>query len=248
MSDGRSQTGRTAPAPDRAAPDELAALLTRLFPEASDSSRAALVRQAQRRTFRRHEDVVSQGFASLAALVLKGHLGVVRLDPDGQQQMIRIVEPGVFVNVIALRYGPSAIDLVGLDDGVVALWAGDLVLALARRDAGLGVDLLQHALAGAGMLLQRVDGMTFDSVTRRLARILWTQRDLLFDPRRPLLSRPQLADLAGATREMTGRIIRDFERRGIVARIGQAGLVLLEPDRLRAEAGVDAQDDELPGS
>ena len=79
--------------------------------------------------------------------------------------------------------------------------------------------------------------MTFDSVSRRLARILWVQRDLLFDRDRPLLSRPELADLAGATREMTGRVIRDFERRGLVARRGRSGLVLLDPTGLRAEAG-----------
>jgi CRP-like cAMP-binding protein len=126
----------------------------------------------------------------------------------------------------------------------VALWPGDLILGLARKDPGLGIDLLRLALAGADMLLQRIDRITFDSVARRLARILWVQRDLLFGER-PLLSRPELADLAGATREMTGRVIRDFERRGLVARRGSGGLLLLDAAGLRAEAGIDDDPSEV---
>lgn len=103
---------------------------------------------------------------------------------------------------------PSVVDLVGLDEGLVALWPGALVLTLARRDPGLA------------------------STSSAF------QCDLLFDPHRPLLSRPELADLAGATREMTGRVIRDFERRGLVGRTGRGGLVLLDPESLRAEAGI----------
>lgn len=216
----------------------IAPLLDRVLPEASAESRAALARHAQLRAFSRHEQIVSQGYEPVVALVVSGHLGGWRSDPDGRQQMIRIVEPGGLINLVALRRGPAWVDLVGLDHGLVAVWPGDLVLSLARRDAGLGVDLLRHAIAGTERLVQRVDRMTFDSVTKRLARILWAQRELLFRER-PLLSRPQLADLAGATREMTGRVIRDLERRDIVRRTGRTGLVLVDPDALRAEAGLE---------
>ena len=66
--------------------------------------------------------------------------------------------------------------------------------------------------------------------------ILWMRRAILFHDRRPLLSRPQLADLAGTSREMAGRVIRDFEQRGLIARVGGTGLVLLDPVGLRAAA------------
>lgn len=221
----------------RDAPAELVPVIGRLLRDSSATTRHALVDRARLRAFARHDVVAAQGDDSLVILVVAGHLGGWRSDPDGQRHMVRITGPDALVNVVAMDGVPSVVDLVGLDDGVVALWPGELILRLARADAGFGLDLLRLALAGADILLQRIDRMTFDSVARRLARILWTERELLFGPR-PLLSRPELADLAGATREMTGRVIRDFERRGLLARRGSGGLVLVDAAALRAEAGL----------
>jgi CRP-like cAMP-binding protein len=216
----------------------LAAVLEEMLHETNRTTHAALVRKARLHTFVRHDLVAAQGDASLVIVVIVGHLGGWRSDAEGQQHMVKIAPPGTLINVVALHRNPSVVDLVGLDEGLVALWPGDLVMTLARRDPGLGIDLLGLALTGAEGLLQRIDRMKFDSVTRRLAGILWVHRDLLFDPHRPLLSRPELADLAGATREMTGRVIRDFEHRGLVGRTGRSGLVLLDAEGLRAEAGI----------
>lgn len=216
----------------------LAAVLEEMLHETNHTTHAALVRRARLHTFVRHDLVAAQGDASLVIVVIVGHLGGWRSDAEGQQHMVKIAPAGTLINVVALHQNPSVVDLVGLDEGLVALWPGDLVMNLARRDPGLGIDLLGLALTGAEGLLQRIDRMKFDSVTRRLAGILWAHRDLLFDPHRPLLSRPELADLAGATREMTGRVIRDFEHRGLIGRTGRSGLVLLDAEGLRAEAGI----------
>jgi CRP-like cAMP-binding protein len=220
----------------------LAAVLGRILPESSGESRAELVRHARLRPFARHERIVSQGFEPLVALCVRGHLGGWRSDAGGKQHMIRIIGPEDLLSLAALRGGPSPVDLVGLDSGMIAAWPGDLLLGLARGDAGLGIDLLDHAIAGSRRLAERLDRITFDSVTRRLARILWMQRELLFGER-PLLSRPELADLAGATREMTGRVIRDLERRRIVRRVGPTGLELRDAAALRAEAGIEPGDE-----
>jgi CRP-like cAMP-binding protein len=154
--------------------------------------------------------------------------------------MIRIAHRGDLISVLALRRRPAAAaDLVGLDEGAIALWPGDLVMSLARVDAGLALDLLEHTLSSTARLLERLDRQSFDSVSRRLACVLWEDQALLFDQRRPLLSRPELADLAGATREMIDRVLRDFERRAIVARTGRSGLLLLDREGLRAQGGID---------
>jgi len=214
-------------------------LLLTVLPRAATWSLAVLANQAQVRPFQRHERVLSQRQDPRLTLVMGGHLGAWRSDADGRQQMITIVDPGEFVSVLSLRPNAPAIDLVGLDRGIAALWLGDQVMSLAQKDAGLAVGLLDHALRSATRLLTRLEHVTFDTVSKRLAMILWMRRDLLFDARRPLLSRPQLADLAGTSREMTGRVIRDFEQRGLIARVGGTGLVLIDPVGLRAVAGID---------
>jgi CRP-like cAMP-binding protein len=230
----------------RAALEVLEAMLPTVLPEAAERSLMALARQAQIRPFRRHEQVLSQGRDPLLTMVLDGHLGAVRSDAGGRQQMITIAGSGELVGVISLRRDAPSVDLVGLSRGTAALWPGDLVMALARVDAGLAVGLLDHALRSAARLLNRLEHVTFDSVSRRLAAILWMRREILFDARRPLLSRPQLADLAGTSREMAGRVIRDFERRGLIARVGTTGLVLRDPIGLRTAAGVDEGDGRGP--
>lgn len=217
----------------------LEALLPTVLPEAAGRSLAALARTAQIRPFRRHEHVLSQTQAPLLTLVVHGHLGAWRSDADAHRQMITIAGRGELVSLLSLRPGAPAVDLVGLNGGAAALWPGDSVMSLARADAGLAVGLLDHALRSATRLLNRLEHVTFDTVGRRLATILWMRRELLFHERRPLLSRPQLADLAGTSREMAGRVIRDFEQRGLIARVGGTGLVLLDPVGLRAAAGVD---------
>ena len=237
-----------APSPHGTAHDRRAALaaldavLPTVLPEATERSLVALARQAQVRPFRRHEQVLSQSRDPLLTLVVDGHLGAVRSDADGRQQMITIAGPGELVGVLSLRPDAPSVDLVGLNRGTAAVWPGDLVLALARVDAGLAVGLLDNALGSAVRLLNRLEHVTFSSVSRRLAMILWMRRELLFDARRPLLSRPQLADLAGTSREMAGRVIRDFEQRGLIARVGVTGLILKDPIGLRAAAGIDKGD------
>ncbi len=237
-----------APSPHGIAHDRRAALaaletaLPTVLPEAAEHSLVALVRHAQIRPFRRHEQVLSQSRDPLLTLVVEGHLGAVRSDANGRRQMITIAGPGELVGVISLRRDAPSVDLVGLNRGTAALWPGDVVMALARVDAGLAVGLLDNALRSAVRLLNRLEHVSFDSVSRRLAAILWMRRELLFDARRPLLSRPQLADLAGTSREMAGRVIRDFEQRGLISRVGGTGLVLHDPSGLRAAAGIDVDD------
>ena len=221
--------------------------LPTVLPGASERSLAALARQADLRPFRRLEHVLSEREDPRLTLVVEGHLGAVRSDAEGHQHMITIGGPGEFMSVLSMRRDAPAVDLVALDNGLAALWPGDQVLSLARGDAGLAVALLDHALHSAERLLNRLQHVSFDTVSRRLAMILWMRRALLFDARRPLLSRPQLADLAGTSREMAGRVIRDFEDRGILARVGGTGLVLLDPVGLRAAAGLDERDGHDPG-
>ncbi len=218
----------------------LESLLPLVLPGSAERSRVALIRQAQIRPFRRHDHLLSQERDPLLTLVLDGHLGAWRSDADGHRQMITIAGPGEIVGVFSLQPGAPSVDLVGLDRGTAALWPGDVVMTLARLDASLAVGLLDHTLRGSARLLNRWEHVTFDTVSRRLAAILWMRRELLFDARRPLLSRPQLADLAGTSREMAGRVIRDFEQRGLIARVGGTGLVLLDPIGLRTAAGIDA--------
>jgi hypothetical protein len=64
-----------------------------------------------------------------------------------------------------------------------------------------------------------------------VVRILDRHRNLFFGES-PILNRGHLTGLVGTTREMTGRVLRQLEREGTLARVGRNGLVLLRPEHL----------------
>jgi CRP-like cAMP-binding protein len=58
----------------------------------------------------------------------------------------------------------------------------------------------------------------------------------LFFSEPPVLRRTHLPALVGTSREMTGRVMRALESRGVVARVGRDRLDLLDPAGLAAAA------------
>jgi CRP-like cAMP-binding protein len=219
-------------------------LLPDVLCKAAEASRSALMLHALVRPSSRHRDIVVQGLEPWVVLVVRGHVGVWRSDSSGKRRMIRIAHRGDLVSLQVLRNTPAAAEnLVGLDAGLVALWPGDLVSSLAAIDAGLTMDLLERTLTGTARILERLDRGDFDIVAGRLARILWQEQGLLFDTTRPLLSRRELADLSGGTREMVTRVLRDMEGHAIVARVGRSSLTLLNPGALKAMAQIDGGPD-----
>ena len=73
-------------------------------------------------------------------------------------------------------------------------------------------------------------GIAEDAV-ERVARVLYRYRELFFaEP--PVLTRTHLPMLVGTSREMSGRVIRTLEARGVVARTGRQGLALRDPGTL----------------
>jgi CRP-like cAMP-binding protein len=221
---------------------EIAVVLASLLPHAKSESIDWLVAVARICAVHRHGRLDPDASTPRLTLALAGYVGAWRSDADGRQQMVGLTGPGEFAGLVALSPHAPPLELVGLTDGAAASWSIDSVMNRARADADLAVDLLEQTFHSSARLLTRLEHLTFDSVARRLARILWQRRELLFDLRRPLLSRPELADLAGATREMTNRVIRDLEREGIVERIGGTGLILLDADALRSRADLDDDD------
>ena len=222
---------------------DLRARLHALVPHAGERGLEELAGRARIVTFRRHDVLVRAGDEPRLALVLDGYMASRRMDSKGTTRLIALNGPGELAGLTSLALAEAS-ELVPLTAGSAALWRRDDVLSLTFRDAGLATDLLELTLHASARLVTRLDHVSFDSVTQRLARLLWQRQGLLFDADRPLLSRPELADLVGATREMTDRAIRSLENAGIVRRAGPTGLVLVDPERLRALADVDADERE----
>jgi CRP-like cAMP-binding protein len=218
----------------------LAEVIREAFPHSSDDKRRLLAGLARIRRFHPGQDLIRQGDTTSLALVVEGHVAVRRTTVDGRQLIVRIVTRGGLAGILPLASRPASGDTVALTAGSAAVWQGDEIRTLASTDSGLGVDLLDHVLATFEGVVWRLDGMLHQASLRRVARVLLANAELFFvEP--PVLTRADLPDVVGTSREMTGRVLRILESLHIVARVDRTGLRLLDAAGLEhlAESGSD---------
>jgi CRP-like cAMP-binding protein len=169
-------------------------------------------------------------------LVIEGHLAVTQRTPDGRVAILGVFGPGGLAGLAMIDGEPQLADYEALDDLVVAAWTIATVREIAVRDPGMLLDIVNLLVArvrGALFLLER---QTFATASARLASSLLRNEELVFSAEPPRFVRSQIAALAGVSREMAGRILRRWERSGIVTRVGSARLVLEDRSQLEREA------------
>ena len=213
----------------------LPSLLGEVFPKSRPGTRSTLARAATVRTFRPGEEILLQGDETSVGLLLEGQVALRRTTPDGRQLVVRIVDRGKLPAVLPLAARPASADAVALTPTPVAMWRGVDVRSLATADPGLAVDLMDHALDALADVTGRLEELIYQDAPRRVARVLHQHADLFF-AEGPVLTRRELPMLVGTSREMTGRVIRVLEARGIVVRVGRYGFKLLDPVALAATA------------
>ena len=153
---------------------------------------------------------------------------------DGQHVAVGIANPGDLFGFSAIASAHAPIDLVALTDCQAALWKGPEIRQLAATDSGFALAVIDWMANYLTTITEKVDGFLHQDARRRVVRILARHRDLFFaEP--AVLSRSHLPSLVGTSREMTGRVLRQLEREGTLARVGRTGLRLLRPEGLDAD-------------
>jgi CRP/FNR family transcriptional regulator len=217
--------------------DELHTVIAKAFPESSREIRQTLVTTARVHVFNRNESILAQGDGSMLALVLRGHAAIVRTTADGHQLILRVVGRGDLAATMPFAFAPTAGDAIALVPTAAAFWGGPEVRSQAMADAGFAVDLLDQTLNGANELVERFESLRRQGSIKRVALVLYRYSDLFFEPE-PVLTRAHLPKLIGTSREMTSRVLRALESRGIVARVGRDRLSLLDRGELARAAGI----------
>jgi CRP-like cAMP-binding protein len=122
----------------------------------------------------------------------------------------------------------ATVDLVAVTPTEVALWSGEELRPLVHDDGGLALDVVDSMAGYIVDISERIDRFIHQDARQRLLRVLAEYEDLFFGGA-PVLSRVHLPGLVGTSREMTGRVIRELEREGMIARVGKRGLRLVSP-------------------
>ncbi len=175
-------------------------------------------------------------------VLMHGHLKVVQTTADGQQIIIRIVEPGELYGVaMALGRPDYPGTAIAIEESITLVWPSSAWPRLVAQAPALAINALQTI----GQRLQdahaRIREFSTEEVERRVAHLLLrivkaSGRDPgeLADVEFPM-TRQDVAEMTGTTLFTVSRILSSWEQDGIVAG-GRGRISVKEPVRLRAIA------------
>ena len=154
---------------------------------------------------------------------LHGRLRVVRLTPDGQQVVVRFVNPGDIFGIAKAigrdTYPGTAIAAV---DSVALLWPSSLWPELVAAHPALAVNTVQTMGARIQEAHTRVVEMSTEEVERRVAHALLRLAnqaghkvgdgiEIAFP-----ISRQDIAEMTGTTLHTVSRIMASWEAAGLI--------------------------------
>jgi CRP-like cAMP-binding protein len=175
-------------------------------------------------------------------LLLHGRLRVTRLNPQGQQMVVRFIGPGdMFGVAMAIGADKYPGTSTGAVDSLALSWPNSVWSALIARHPNLAVNTMQSLGARLQDSQKRIHGLSTLQVEQRIAVAVLqlaqqagkkTDGGLLIDfP----LSRQDLAEMTGATLHTVSRTLSAWDERGIVES-GRQRVVVRDMEGLQALA------------
>jgi CRP-like cAMP-binding protein len=225
MHDQQASTATLAPK------RSLRELLERSLPGCKVETIERLIQKVRVRAVRQGQQIYRQGEPVPLTIIVNGYGAARRTTVTGKELVSGVAPAGVLFGWSGLASVPSSIELVALTECEVGQWQGAEVRRLAAADPGLALAAIDSMAWSLHQTIERIEGFLHQDARLRVVRILARHRELFFSEP-AILTRAHLPSLVGTTREMTGKVLRELEREGTVARFGRTGLKLLRPDQL----------------
>lgn len=188
-------------------------------------------------SFAAGDSVFVQGASPKAVyLVASGNVKVVRVTPEGYESVLCMRGAGdYFCPVPLLDKGSHLGTAVAINDVTLFSIDQDIFHDLCRRSPELLAVVQGDCLSEVRRLLNRLETFAFRNIKERLAMALLNElrhQDNGRSPDELRLTQQDLAGLVGASRESVSRILKEFERKGIV-KLGRGRIILQDRSRLR---------------
>ena len=208
-----------------------------LFEGVDESILQELVRGARWREYEVNEVVVLEGEAQSGLYYLQyGWLKVVKISPNGREQILRFLEPGETFNeigVFADQSNPAT--AIALEPAGIWLIRREALLDLLKERP----DFAQHVITKMAermlYLVSLVTDLSLRPVTGRLARLLLEDAtdDILHRPR--WYTQAELAARLGTVPDVIQRSLRNLEKDGFIA-VEKRQIRILDREALLATA------------
>ena len=182
---------------------------------------AELVRASKTQVlFRKGDHLTKQGaFASYALFVING-LARQYIEGDGSKSFnLRIIKPGEFVGLSAVfTKNTFNYSSVALTDCQVFLVEKDTIATLVKQNGQFGFTMIKRYCEQNSNLFYTLRNMMYKQMNGRIADALLYIDSLKTDNPEvfQLLSRKDMADFAGISTESAVKLLKSFEKDGLI--------------------------------
>lgn len=210
-----------------------------LFRDFSREQLADILRHATSRRYPKNTNVFEQDDKAHSFFVLlHGRLRVVKLTSDGQQVVIRYINPGdPFGIAMAIGRDTYPATSTAVVDSIALAWPTSIWPDMMARYPALGISTMQTIGSRLQDAQTRVVEMSTEEVSRRVAHALLR---LAKQSGRKInqgieidfpISRQDIAEMTGTTLHTVSRLLSSWEGEGLVEG-GRQRIVLKDPHRL----------------
>ncbi|MBE0428455.1 MAG: Crp/Fnr family transcriptional regulator [Thermoleophilia bacterium] len=177
--------------------------------------------------------------ASAFYLVKTGRVKIYKVSPDGREQVLAILSDGqIFGDVPTFDGGPYPATAETMDDTKIFLIPREDLLGVVRRHPEIAIKVIAVLGQRLRQALELVRDLSFKQVPHRLAGLLLkladeygeeTEKGTLINLS---LSRQELADIVGTSRETVTRELKKMERNQLL-RIDRRYITITDREGLK---------------
>ena len=199
-----------------AATKALSALL--YFAELDPATLKTVAQTAIRREYETGQVVFWEGEPCAGLYVVQGGwLKVVKLSPDGREQVLRIVSAGeTFNEVSVFTTAPNPATVVALEPSTVWIIQRKVMLRLLDQHPGMARCILQNLAEHVLYLVSLIEDLSLRTVEARLARHLLERATEGTLPRRRWATQAEMAARLGTVLEVLNRALQRLVAEGLI--------------------------------
>ncbi len=186
--------------------------------------------------FRRGENLTKQGaFASYVLFIVTGFVKQVIEGDSTRGYNLKVVRPGEFLGLSSV-FGRNTFDYsaIALTDVQTFLIEKDAIAKLISSDGKFAFSIIKRYCEQNSLLFDSINKLVYKQMNGRLAETL-----LYLSPEEytgvnifTVLSRKEIAEFAGISTESTVKLLKTFERDGLI-RLKDKDIILLNREALK---------------
>jgi CRP-like cAMP-binding protein len=185
--------------------------------------------------FRRGENIAKQGaFASYVIFIVSGFSRQYIECSNGRDFNLRVIKPGEMVGLSAV-FGQNTFSysVVAITETKGFLIERDAIAGLVKKNGSFAFSIIRRYCEHNSMLYSMLDKVLHQQTNGRMASVLLNLEPQNFDGEDLIrqMSRRELADFAGISTEGAVKVLKSFEKDGLV-KLSEKSIILLDKKRL----------------